>query len=188
MRILFSVLAVMALFCLWPISTLHAQAISPDQGIDDVDVIVLSGTVDKVDLEKRKVTLTFDDEKKKTIKVDKAAINLDQVQAGDHVKIACTEELIVIVNKARESPAAAELASVNVAARGKKPSGVVVDTTVVSGRILAINQDSRKITFEDPDGKKKTVKVKRSVDISRLAVGESVDAVLTGSIAIDITM
>jgi len=57
----------------------------------------------------------------------------------------------------------------------------------MSGKILAINSEKRKVTLEDPDGKKKTVKVKTSVDLSRLAVGDSVDAVLTESVAIKVT-
>lgn len=180
----------LALIVLGIVSTLpesQAQAISPDKGIDEVEVLVVTGVVDKIDLEKRKVTLTLDDGKNKTFKVDKSAVNLDQVQVGDHVKIACTEELVVTVNKAGETPAAASINEVNVAPRGSKPSGIVVQTTAISGKILAIDPDSRKITFEDPDGKKRTVKVRKSVDISGLVVGDSVDAVLTESVAIDVT-
>jgi hypothetical protein len=182
-----SLMFLAALGTLSPASTLHAQAISPDNGIDEVEVAVISGVVDKVDLEKRKVTLTLDDGKDKTFKVDKSAVNLDQVQVGDHVKISCTEELVVTVNKAGEAPAAMDIGAVNVAPKGSKPSGIVVDTTAVSGKILDIDAEKRKITFEDADGKRKTVKVRKNVDISGLAVGESVDAVLTESVAINVT-
>ena len=75
----------------------------------------------------------------------------------------------------------------SVAPRGSKPSGVVVDTVAISGKIIAIDQEKRKVTFEDPDGKKKTVKVRKTLDISRLSVGESIDAVLTDSVIIDVT-
>lgn len=187
MKVLSGLLAIIALGTFTTLPKLHAQAISPDKGIDDVEVVVVSGVVDKVDLEKRKVTLTLDTGKDKTFKVDKSAVNLDQVQVGDHVKISCTEELIVTVNKTGEPPAAASIGAVSVAPRGYKPSGVVVETTAVSGRILAIDNEKRKITFEDADGKKKTVKVRKSVDISGLAVGESVDAVLTESVAVKVT-
>ena len=187
MRFVVGLSAAIAIGMLSQLPQCHAQAISPDKGIDEVEVVVVTGVVDKVDLEKRKVTLTLEDGKNKTFKVDKSAVNLDQVQVGDHVKIACTEELVVTVNKTGEVPAAASVSEVNVAPRGSKPSGIVVQTTAVSGKILAIDAESRKITFEDPEGKKKTVKVRKSVDISGLAVGDSVDAVLTESVAIDVT-
>ena len=187
MKLFASLLGFVALGLLSPLPRLHAQAMSPGKGIDDVEVIVITGVVEKVDLEKRKVTLTLDDGKNKTFKVDKSAVNLDQVQVGDHVKISCTEELIITVNKSGEAPSAATIGAVTLAPRGVKPSGIVVQTTAVSGKILAIDPAKRKISFEDPDGKKKTVKVKKGVDISGLAVGESVDAVLTESVAIKVT-
>jgi hypothetical protein len=63
----------------------------------------------------------------------------------------------------------------------------MVETTAISGKILAIDTDKRKVTYLDPQGKKKTVRVKSEVDISGLAVGESVDAVLTESVVIAVT-
>jgi hypothetical protein len=63
----------------------------------------------------------------------------------------------------------------------------MVETTAISGKILAIDTEKRKVTYEDAQGKKKTVKVRKSVDISGLAVGESVDAVLTESVIIKVT-
>jgi Cu/Ag efflux protein CusF len=166
---------------------LAAQKSSSGPGIDTVEVITVTAVVDKIDLEKRKVTLTLDNGKTKTYKVDKVAQNLDQVQPGDHVKITVTEELMVSVNKSGESPAAASVGEVSVAPRGSKPSVVSVETTAVSGKILAINSEKRKVTLLDADGKNKTVRVKSGVDLSRLAVGDSVDAVLTESVAINVT-
>lgn len=186
MKTILELLAAASLCLLTPLP-LHAQATSSEKGIDDVEVVTLSGIVDSVNLEKRKVTLTLDDGKKKTYKVDKSAVNLDQVKPGDHVKMACTEELIVTVNKKGEAPGAADVGAVSVAPRGAKPGAVMVETVAMSGRILAIDNAKHKVTFEDPDGKKKTVKVKKGVDISGLAVGESVDAVMTESVAINVT-
>jgi predicted RNA-binding protein len=187
MRNLVSLLALAALGAYLPSPKLHAQALSPDKPIDEVDVVTVIAVVDKIDLEKRKVTLTLDDGKTKTYKVDKAAVNLDQVAVGDHVKIACTEELMVFVNKSGETPVAATLGEVSVAPRGSKPEGMIVETTAISGKVLAIDAEKHKVTFEDPEGKKKTVKVRKSVDISALAVGDSVDAVLTESVIIEVT-
>jgi hypothetical protein len=182
-----TILAVFTLCLLSPIAKSHAQALSPEHGIDDVEVATISGVVDSVDLEKHKVKLTLDDGKTKTYKVDKSAQNLDQVQVGDHVKIACTEELMVTVNKSGETPSAASGSVVGVNPKGSKPGVVMVETTAISGKILAIDAEKRKVTYEDADGKTKTVKVHKDVDLSGLAVGESVDAVLTDSVVIAVT-
>ena len=186
MKTFLGLLAVTSLCLLSPLTRCNAQAISPDKGIDDVEVVTVTAVVDKIDLEKRKVTLTLNGGKTKTFKVDKAAVNLDQVQVGDHVKISYTEELIVTVNKSGEAPGAASVGAVNLAPKGSKPGGMMVETTAISGKILAIDTEKRKVTYDDPDGKKKTVKVRKSVDLSGLAVGESVDAVLTESVIINV--
>lgn len=180
-------LAVASLCLLSPLPRSHAQAISPDKGIDDVEVVTVTAVVNKIDLEKRRVTLTLDNGKAKTYKVDKAAVNLDQVQVGDHVKMSYTEELMITVNKSGETPSAASIGAVNLAPKGSKPGGVMVNTTAISGKILAIDSEKRKVTYEDAQGKKKTVKVRKSVDISGLAVGESVDAVMTESVVFSVT-
>jgi hypothetical protein len=180
-------LAVASICLLTPVSRSHGQAISPDKGIDDVEVVTVAAVVDNIDLEKHKVTLTLDNGKNRTFKVDKSAVNLDQVQVGDHVKMSYTEELIVTVNKSGETPGAASIGAVNLAPKGSKPGGVMVETTAISGKILAIDTEKRKVSYEDPEGKKKTVKVRKGVDLSGLAVGESVDAVLTESVIIKVT-
>jgi hypothetical protein len=63
----------------------------------------------------------------------------------------------------------------------------MVETTAISGKILAIDAEKRKVTYEDPEGKTKTVKVHKNVDLTGLTVGESVDAVLTDSVVIAVT-
>lgn len=182
-----SLFAVASLCLLSPVAMSHAQALSPEHGIDDVEVVTVSAVVDGIDLEKHKVKLTLDDGKTKTYNVDKSAQNLDQVQVGDHVKFTCTEELMITVNKAGETPSAAAASVVGVAPKGAKPDVVMVETTAISGKILAIDAEERKVTYEDAEGKKKTIKVQKDVDLSGLIVGESVDAVLTESVVLDVT-
>ncbi len=187
MKAIVGLFAVTSLCLLSPAAISHAQALSPAHGIDDVEVVTVHAVVDGVDLEKHKVKLTLDDGKTKTYKVDKSAENLDQVKVGDHVTFTCTEELMVTVNKAGETPAAAAAGVVGVAPKGAKPDVVMVDTTAISGKILAIDPEKRKVTYLDADGKKKTVKAQKNIDLSGLSVGESVDAVLTESVVLDVT-
>jgi len=187
MKILLGLIAAISLCLLSPVAKSRAQALSPEHGIDDVEVVTITAVVDSINLEKHQVKLTLDDGKTKTYKVDKSAQNLDQVKVGDHVKIACTEELMVSVNKAGEAPSAATGSVVGVNPKGSKPGVVLVETTAISGKILAINTEKRKVTYEDVEGKKKTVTVHKNVDLSGLAVGESVDAVLTDSVVIAVT-
>jgi hypothetical protein len=78
MRTSLGLFAVSSLCLLLPVAKSHAQALSPEHGIDDVEVVTISAVVDSIDLEKHQVKLTLDDGKTKTYKVDKSAQNLDQ--------------------------------------------------------------------------------------------------------------
>jgi hypothetical protein len=184
MKTVLGCVAVTSLCLLLSVTSSNAQALSPQHGIDDVEVAKITAVVDSIDLARRQVKLTLGDGKTKTYKVDKSTQNLDQVQVGDHAKIACTEELMVTVNKSGETPSAANGTVVGVNQKGSKPGVVMVETTAISGKILAIDTGKRKVTYENPEGRKKTVRVKNGVDLSGLAVGESVDAVLTESVVI----
>ena len=163
------------------------QAAATDRGIDEVDVVQVKATVEQVNLEKRKVTLRFDDGSKKTFKVDKQVQNLDQVKVGDHLNATYTEELVVEVGKSNEALGSASGSVVNVAPKGAKPGIVEADITTLGGKILAVDAQKHRVTIEEPDGKKKTIRVSKKVnDLDRLKPGETFDMALTDSVAIEI--
>ena len=150
-------------------------------------MITIHATVEKVDLEKRKVKLLLEDGKKKTFKVDKSVQNLSQVKVGDHLNISCTEELLILVGKSNETPGAAEAQEIGVAPKGAKPAMVMVDTSTLSAKILAVDVATRHVTLEEPDGKKKTVKVSKKVqNLDKLQAGTTVDMLMTESVVVDI--
>jgi len=180
-------LSVILLFALGLARNTPAQTAGPVQGIDAVEVIKATATVEKVDLEKRKVTLLLDDGKHKTVKVDKSVQNLDQVKVGDHLKLAYTEEIIIMVGKSNETPGADAAGAVSVAPKGAKPGIVMVDTIAVSGKILAVDAQKHRVTIEDPDGKKKTLKVSKNVqNLDQLQAGETIDMSVTEALAVEI--
>jgi Cu/Ag efflux protein CusF len=176
------------LFALNRPTFLGAQTAETEQGVDEVEVMKTTATVEKVDLEKRKVTLRLDDGKSKTFKVDKGVENLDKIAVGDHVKVAYTEEIVITVGKSNEAPGAAGLGAVGVAPKGTKPGMVMVDTEAMSGKVLAVNPKKHRVTLEEPDGKKKTLKLSKKVkNLDELKAGETIDMVVTQALAIDIT-
>jgi hypothetical protein len=180
-------LGIIPLFAMGFPALLRAQTPAVDQGIDEVEVIHATATVEKIDLAKRKVTLLFEDGKHKTYKVDKSVQNLDQVKVGDHLKISYTEEIIIVVGKSNEAPSQAEAGEVGVAPKGAKPGIVMVDTSALSAKVLAVDPQKRRVTLEEPDGKKKTVKLgKKVTNLDQLKVGESIDMVMTDSLVVDI--
>ena len=164
-----------------------AEAAVTAQGVDEVQVVKVSATVENIDLQSRKVTLLLDNGKKKTYKVDKSVQNLDQVKVGDKLKISYTEELILVVGKSKETPGVTEGGAVGVAPKGAKPGIVMVDTAAVSAKIAAVNTDNHSVTLLDADGKNKTVKLgKKLTNLDQLKAGETVDMVMTESLVVEV--
>jgi len=163
------------------------QAQTPAEGIDVVDVGRARATVQKLDLEKCSVTLLFDDGRSKTIKVDQSVQNFDQVKVGDHLKLALTEEMIIVIGRTGETPGAAGLAGVSVAPKGAKPGMVTVEALAISGKILAVNAKNHKVTLQEPDGKKKTLTVSKKVkNLDQLKAGDIVDIGITEDLAVEV--
>ncbi len=187
MRVTTITLGVALLFVTAPRQPVCAQDAATAGGVDAVEVMKATATVENIDLQKRKVTLLLDNGKTKTYKVDKAVQNLDQVRPGDHLKISYTEELIILVGKSAQAPAAGEASAVGVAPKGAKPGIVMVDTTAIRAKVLSVDPAKQRVVLEDPDGKKKKIKLSKNVtNLNQLKPGETVDMVMTESLVVEI--
>ncbi len=187
MRTISLALSAILLFATGPIGSMQAQSTGTDEGVDAVEVVKSTATVEKIDLEKRKVTLLLDDGKKKTYKVDPRVQNLAQVKVGDHLQMSFTEEILIVVGDSNQAPNSSAGSEVAVAPQGAKPGMVMVSTSAMSAQILAVDAANHKVTLLDPDGKKKTIKVSKKVTtLDQLKVGETVNMVMTDSMVVDI--
>ncbi len=165
----------------------QASSAATAKGVDTVEVLKASATVQAIDLQTRKVTLLLDNGKKKTFKVDKSVQNLDQVKVGDKLKISFTEEVIVVVGKTKDAPDAGAIGAVSVAPKGAKPGIVAVDTYGISAKIVAVDTVKHKVTLLDPDGKKDTVKLgKNAGSMDQFKVGDTIGMVVTDSLVVDV--
>jgi hypothetical protein len=169
------------------VPVMRAQSSPNEAGVDMVEVVKATATVEKIDLDKRKVTLLLDNGKKKTFKVDKDVQNLDQVKVGDLLKLSYTEEIIILVGKSNETPGAGAIAEVGVKPKGSKPGIVMVETSALSAKILSVDAAKHRVTLQDPDGKKDTMKLSKKVgNLDQLKPGETVDMVMTDSLVVEI--
>jgi Cu/Ag efflux protein CusF len=164
-----------------------AQDMTSGKGIDAVEVTKTTATVEKIDLDKRKITLLSDDGKHKTLKVDPRVTNLDQVKVGDRLQISLTDELILLVGKSKADLQNASSKEFTVSPKGTEPSVSVVDTTTMTARILAVDGEKRRVTIEDSDGKKKTIKLSKDVtDLDQLHIGDTVEVLTAQSLVVGI--
>jgi hypothetical protein len=115
-------------------------AVAQDKpGVAVADLIVATATVEAVDHAKRTVTLKGSEGLTRTLKVDKAVRNFDQVQKGDQVMAEYYEETAIFVRTSAEQPTAGETGVVEVAPRGAKPGVADVETRFVTAKVEAID-------------------------------------------------
>jgi hypothetical protein len=151
------------------------------QPVDQVAVTKATGTIEKLDVDNRLMTLKLDNGKKKTLKVDKSVKDLDKFRVGDRVQMSYTQEIVMMAQPSDEGTAeVAKVGAVNVESEGDKPALVKVDTSIIKGKVISIDKKMRRLTFEDPDGKKKTVKLSRRIkDLDKFKPGDSIDMAIT---------
>jgi hypothetical protein len=128
-----------------------------------VEVAELKAKVDAVDQGKRLVTLTGPAGNTVTVKAGKEVRNLAQVKAGDVVTLRYYDSIALFVRKSAEPPGAAGVSGVELAPKGQKPAGVMVDMVEMTATVEAIDYDKRTVTLKGPAGKTKTITVDPSV-------------------------
>lgn len=157
------------------------------QPVDQVDVKKDTGTVEKVDTQKRKLTVRLDSGKRKTFRVDKNVTNLDQFHPGDRVQVSSTEEIVMAAENSSDTSKVAKYGIVSATPEGEKPAIVKVDTTEVAGKIISVDPQKRRITFEDPEGKKRTLKLSKKIkNLDQFKPGENLNMAITDETAIEL--
>ena len=160
---------------------------SPGQGRAVVDTLTYVATLTAMDPATRKVTLTTPDGKSSTFKAD-PAVDLSRFKVGDQIVVQATEAVAIVVK--RDGTPASDPQTVALAATGADGStkGVFVgQATEMSAKIVAIDPNSRKATFEFADGTTKAIKIPTSVDLSQHKVGETVVVGFAESIVIAVS-
>ena len=153
-------------------------------GLEALDSPGATATVEAIDRDKRVVTLKGESGVTRQIYVGRGALNFEQVEVGDKVRAALTEEVAVAVSKGAALPGAGEGMFVGRAPAGAKPGIVIADTDQITGKIQSIDAANRTLTLDDGDGKPRTIKVGVGVNLSALKPGDDITARTTRALAI----
>jgi hypothetical protein len=166
-----------------PPPTVETTIIETPTGAEVIETIQLTATVAGISYNSRRIVLLGPGGREVTYKVDKNAVNFDQIKVRDQVKATITEKLAVFLSKDKAASAGAG-AAVVLAPKGAMPGGVVAATSEVTATVTAVDAKARKVTLQFVDGTSDTVTVGKAVDLSKVSPGDSVTARLTESIAI----
>jgi hypothetical protein len=148
-----------------------------------------TATVTKIDRKDRWVTLKMADGTLVDIQAGPAVKNFAQIQVGDQVTADREATLDVEVLPAGQAaPNVSGGTAVATAPAGSKPLGVVVDTTVVSGTVTAIDYARRSVTLLGPAGNSRTIEVGAGVEkFNAVKQGDNVVLTLKMVTSIEVT-
>ena len=141
------------------------------------EVIVLSATVDSVDVKKRIVVLKDANGNLAQMNVSKAINDLDKVKKGDVFLVEHAQAVAVGLTAAKDAkPGVSGVRSVTIAGKGSaKPFEETTDTIYATVKISTIDQKTRIVTFTMPSGEKQKVKVDPAVlGLEKFKAGDDV--------------
>ena len=142
------------------------------------EVIVLSATVDSVDVKKRIVILKDANANLAQMNVSKAINDLDKVKKGDVFLVEHAQAVAVGLTAAAKDakPGVSGVRSVTIAGKGSaKPFEETTDTIYATVKISTIDQKTRIVTFTMPSGEKQKVKVDPAVlGLEKFKAGDDV--------------
>lgn len=157
-------------------------------GLKSEETKTIKATVEKINKDKREVTLKGENGKTVTIKVPETARNFDQIKTGDIVTAKYTESIAISVRKSDEPPSATGREEITRAPLGEKPAAQRKATMQINATIEKIDRDDRELTLMGPDGDTRVVKVPKEVKrFDDLKEGDHVVITATESFAIEVS-
>lgn len=131
-----------------------------------------TATVTAIDPVTRQVTLVAPDGSQNTYKAGPKAA-LDQIKAGDEVKVTVAKELVMYLNP-DDVPAATDPAALVRATPGARPGVLMADPVELTGTVESVNLSKHEATLHISDGRTGTFKVRKDVDLTQVKPGAKI--------------
>lgn len=161
---------------------------APEQkklSIERGNSVLLTATVEAVDLKTRKVKLRGEQGKVFTVQAGEEVVNLPQVRVGDKVEVEYIESLMV--RKADKGEILDEnTVIVGTAEPGEKPAGLRITESATSAQILAIDTVRGSVTLRMPDRSILVVKAREPENLKKVKVGDTIVITYTEALAVSV--
>jgi len=152
------------------------------------EVMVLTATVNSVDLKKRVVVLKDANGNLTEMNVSKQVNDLEKVKKGDLFVVEHAQAIAIGLTAAPKDakPGVSGVRKVIVSAKGSaKPFEETIDTVFATVKISTIDAKTRVVTFAMPSGEMQKVKVDPSVlELDKFKAGDDVVVVFVDDTAI----
>lgn len=167
--------------------TVDVGMAATEKGGERHEAVTVRATVEKVDLEKRKVTLRGFDGAVETISVGNEVRNLEQVKKGDEVVATYYQSVAFeVVPDDGKMPSASAIEASARAQEGEKPGAASATSVTMVADVLKLDRTSRTAVLRDANGETATVNVENPAAFDKVKVGDRVRITLTEAMAIDV--
>ena len=149
----------------------------------------MTGTVENIDYKTRMVTLSIPDGQAVTMEVGPEAVRFNEVKKGDKVKIDYLVSVAIMVHSPHETIDTAQASgTVIIRNKTKKPSGMAVQTQVVTATVEKINAKKRTAVLKGPDGNTFPINIAPDVThLENVKKGDQVVVKYTTSVGITVS-
>jgi len=174
------------------LATLSAAPVLADQAMPGGSIsasTTRTATVTKIDQKDRWITLKLKDGTLVDVQAGPAVKNFPQIKVGDKV-VANQQDTVTIevVPAGQAAPNVTGGTAIVTAPAGTKPMGIMVDTTVITGAVTAIDYDKRTVTLVGPEGNSRTIEVGPAAKkFNAVKKGDNVVLTLKSSTTIEVT-
>ena len=156
---------------------------------EDTAVLEIRARVSAIDHAKRLVTLQDASGEEATFEADAGVRNLAQVKVGDVVTGQLAESVVLELREPTAEEAAAGATILEVAASaepGARPAGVFVRQITAVLVVEGLDKKASTATLVGPAGNAHVVPVRNPAVLDRVAVGDTVVATYTESLALEV--
>lgn len=148
------------------------------------DKVTATAIVQAVDIENQQLVLRGKGDSIHTIAVSEKVRNLPQIKVGDQIELTYYEALaLTLEQRATDSAARRGRTAVEPGEAGRQSAGVAREDVEIVADIAKIQQKTRKVTLRSTQGVV-TLKVPKTIDISKFKVGDRVRADYVPAVAI----
>lgn len=172
--------------CLALIGVLTTLACAAKEPFKKEETLEVSATIEAVDHDARMLVLNGP-AGTSVIAAGPEVQNFDQIKVGDKLKLAYAEEMLIAVGESKDPVGAENAGLVGIAPKGAKPGGVMVETTNMTAKVVAVDPEKHHLTIQDADGKEKKMKIsKKAKNLDTLKPGETIEITVTEALAIEV--
>ncbi len=131
-------------------------------------------TVQSIDAAQRTLVLKREDGDLATFKAGPEVRRFNQIKVGDQIMSTVTDNLTLFLVKGQVAPEAAAAQGIVRTPEGSNVGGIIISAINVNAKVLDVDREARRVLLQFTPTQTRSVKVRPDVDLSKVAVNDTV--------------